>query len=270
MADEAVKKEEEKKKKEKEELEKKTKKEYGKLSEEEKRKAAEKQKAEAKKEEIADKVKEKGKSFFDKVFDFAYHGAMAVATTALGFTTAGIAAPLIGGAFAGGGLLGSFFSKKEKPSLYERVLSAFRTYSVVNAILSPMVALGNATYPLINNATLAGKALRTAYAVGPYNMAFLTSFKTGDHLIKNKFDLTGLGKSIKDNWVPMYKRFAWGFAPGLALSANGIGSIAGYPVFALNALPLGLYNGINPPGLKEKKESKQKYVPTTANQYAQG
>ncbi len=241
--DEAVKKAEEERKKESE-LEKTTEKEHNKLPEDQKVK-------ETKHEEP------KQQTLLDKIFDLAYHGAIAVGTTALGLATAGIAAPLVGGAFAGATLLGSFFSKKEKPSLYERVTSALRTYSVVNAILQPMVLLGNATYPLINNATLLGKAARAAYAIGPYNMAFLTAFKAGDHLIQNKFDFNGFGKSVKDNWVPMYKRFAKGFSPGLVLSANGIASIAGYPVFALNALPFGLYNGINPPGPKKKEEKAQ-------------
>jgi hypothetical protein len=254
MADEAAKNEKEKKKKESE-LEKKTKEEHDKLSEEQKKKAAEKQKEEVKKEEP------KKTTLFDKIFDFGYHAAMAVGTTALGVATAGIAAPIIGGAFAGTGLLGSFFSKKEKPSLYERVLSAFRTYSVVNTILSPMVALGDITYPLINNATLLGKAARVLYAVGPYNIAFTTAFKTGDHLVKNKFDFTGIGKSIKDNFGPMYKRFAIGFSPGFALSANGIASIAGYPTFFWNALPLGFYSGVNPPGLKKTEEKKNQPQP---------
>lgn len=251
MADEATVKNEEEKKKKESELEKTTEEEHKKLSEEQKKKAAEKQKEEPKKPTL-----------LDKIFDFGYHAAMAVGTTALGLATAGTAAPIVAGAFGGGSLIGSFFSKKEKPPLYERVLSSLRIYSVVNAVLHPMVLLGNATFPLINNATLLGKAARALYAVGPYNMTFLTGFKAGDHLIKNKFDFKDIGKSIKDNWVPMYKRFAIGFAPGLALVSNGITSIAGYPTFAYNALPLGMYNGINPPGLKKKEEAKQQAMPT--------
>lgn len=260
--DEAVKKkkeeEEEKEKKKKEsELEKTTEKEHEKLPEEQKKRVAEKQKEEPKKPTL-----------LDKVFDFGYHAAMAVGTTALGLATAGTAAPIVAGAFAGGGLIGSFFSKKEnKPSLYERVLSSLRVYSVVNAILHPMVLLGNATYPLINNATLLGKAARALYGVTLYNMTFLTSFKAGDHLVKNKFDFKGIGKSVKDNWVQMYKRFAIGFSPAYALTANGITSIAGYPTFAYNALLIGMYNGINPPGPKKKEEVKQQTSPQT---YPQG
>lgn len=246
--------------KEKAGIDKRAKEEYDKLSEEEKRKAAEKQREEGgkkKKEELTDKVKE-SKGFLAKALDLGYHLAMGIATTALGLATAGITAPIVAGAFAGGNLIGGFFAKKEnKPSLYERVTSALRIYSVVNAILSPMIWLGDVTYPLINNATLLGKAARVAYAVGPYNMTFLTAFKAGDHLVKNKFDTTGMGKSIKDNWVPMYKRFAIGFSPGLALSANGIASIAGLPTFAYNALPLGIYNGINPAGQEKKEEKAQ-------------
>ena len=60
----------------------------------------------------------------------------------------------------------------------------------------------------------------------------------------------------------MYKRFAIGFSPGLALSANGITSLAGYPIFAWNALPLGFYSGINPPGQKKKEKAQPApYVP---------
>ncbi len=252
MVDEATdaeKKAEEEKKKKESELEKTTEKEHEKLPEEQKKKAAEKQKEEPKKPTL-----------LDKVFDFGYHAAMAVGATALGLATAGTAAPIVAGAFAGGGLIGSFFSKKEKPSLYERVLSSLRVYSVVNSILHPMVLLGNATYPLINNATLLGKAARALYGVTLYNMTFLTSFKAGDHLIKNKFDFKGIGKSIKDNWVPMYKRFALGFSPAYVLTANGIASIAGYPTFAVNALPLGMYNGINPPGPKKKAQAQPTYT----------
>ena len=235
-------KEEDKKKKESE-LEKKAKEEAEKLEQ--------KKKAEEEKKIKEPEKKEKG--FLEKIVDVAYHAAIGVGATALGLATAGVAAPIISGAFGGGFLIGNLITKKKhnKP-LYEIVNESLRIYSVVNAILHPMILLGDVTFPLINNATLLGKAARAAYAIGPYNMAFLTLFKTGDHLVKNKFDLEGIGKSVKDNWVPMYKRFAWGFAPALALASNGITSIAGYPTFAYNALPLGIYNGINPPGPKKK------------------
>ena len=195
-------------------------------------------------ETLEDKVNSKeSKGFMKKAFRLGFKLAVAGATTALSLSTVGTLGVLVGGAFASGGAIGNLVKGK---SLFETVDKALTTYSSVNAVIHPIVWLGDATFPLIPNVTIGGKIARALYASTLYNVAFLGSYKGATHLIDNYFNPVGITKSITNNFYNEYTRIGLGFLPGYALAANGVNSILGLPTFAWNALPLGFYNSVKP------------------------
>src|SRR3989338_2663283 len=84
------------------------------------------------------------KGFIKKAFKLGFLGAATVGSTLLGLATAGISAPLIGGALAAGGIAGGI---KKGKKFYDVVKKAMIDYSAVNVVLNPMIKLGEATYP---------------------------------------------------------------------------------------------------------------------------
>jgi len=207
---------------------------------------------------LEDKVQDKeSKSFAKKAFRLGFNAAAAVATTALSMATVGTVGPIVGAALAGGGLIGHLIKGK---SLYESTVDALKAYAAVNAVIWPIVALGNATFPLIPNETIIGKAARTLYASTLYNAAFVGAFRGAAHLVDNYLNPIGITKTIKDNFYNEWKRIGLGFLPGYALDANGITKLMGLPTFAVNAFPLGLYNAVNPVPVA-KKSAYSSYSP---------
>lgn len=212
-------------------------------------------------EEKVDEAKPKenpGKSLVSRSFDLGYHAAIAAATTALGIATVGYTAPIIGAAVAAGSMIGGAI-KRDKP-LDEIVNESLTGYSCINTILYPVLGFGNLIYPLIPNADLIGKAARTLFALTAHNAVFVGLFKAAKHLIAKKLNPSGIYTSVRDNFFKDCVRFAAVFAPGYALSANGIASlpILGYnvPTFAANAVPAVAYNTIYPVKKPEVKEEK--------------
>ena len=196
------------------------------------------------------------KGLIRKALKLGWKLGMAAATTALSVSTVGSLGIIIGGALAAGGAIGGII--KEKP-LYDIVSRALTAYSAVNAVIYPMVWLGDATFPLIENATLLGQAARTLYATTLYNAAFVGSFRASEHLIDNYMNPLGITKTVSDNFYNRWKRVGLGFLPGYALVANAVPPFLGIPNFALNALPFGIYNEIKP--LPEPKKSYSSYTP---------
>ncbi len=195
-------------------------------------------------ESLEDKVDSKeSKGFMKKAFGLGFKLAVAVATTALSLSTVGTLGVIVGGAFAGGGAVGNLV--KRKP-LFETIDKALTTYSAVNAVIHPIVWLGNATFPLIPNETIFGKVARAAYASTLYNAVFLGAYNGASHLIDNYLNPVGITKSITNNFYNQYSRIGLGFLPAYALDANGISTIFGLPTFAVNAFPLGFYNSVKP------------------------
>ena len=196
------------------------------------------------------------KGLIAKAIEMSFNVSVAVGTTAFGMMTAGVAAPIVASAFAGGGLLGRIFSKKETP-FFKLFGDTLKTYSAVNTVYHPMGMLANATMPLVAKA---GAGLigyggpfiaKSLYSVTAYNWTFITAFKGVHHLYDNAFNPKGIVKSVKTDFWPLANRFSWIFAPGYILAANGVSNlnIFGYkaPTFAVNAAPAAIYNGINPP-----------------------
>lgn len=149
-----------------------------------------------------------------------------------------------------------------------------------------MILLGDATFPLIDNTTFLGKAVRTLYASTLYNAAFVTAFRGTEHLIDNYLNPAGITKTISDNFVNRNIRVGLGFLPAYALVANGITNIAfenffihqitSYgimphyvdrviaPTFALNALPFGIYNAVKPFPAAKQTNYASSYSPSMA------
>ena len=184
---------------------------------------------------LEDKVESKeSKGFMKKALKLGWKIGMATATTALSVPLVGTTGVFVGGALAAGEIIGNLIKKK---SLYETVSEAMTTYSAVNAIIAPIVALGNATFPLIDNATLLGKAARTLYATTAYNAAFVASYNAAAHMVDNYLNPNGITKSVSENFYNQWKRVGLGFLPGYALVANQAPLFGGIYHFAYNALP---------------------------------
>jgi hypothetical protein len=208
-----------------------------------------------------------GKSWISKAWDWTFALGAATATTALSLATVGSLGAIVGAAFAGGGLLGTYLNKDDERSLGERVLHSLNVYSAVNAVIYPMVLLGDITFPLIPNDTLAGWLGRGLYASTAYNAAFLGTYTAAEHLIENKGNPEGLEEKY-ENFYNFWERAAIGFAPGYTLAANGITSLAfgglSLPTFAWNAVPFGAYHNAVPlPPPKEKSYSPTPALSTT-------
>ena len=179
---------------------------------------------------LEEKVKDgESKGFIKKALTLGWKFGMAAATTALSTAalpalgasaTLGIA---VGGAFAAGGAIANLVSGK---SIYDITSTALSTYSAVNAILSPMVWLGNQTFNLIPNATLVGKIARGIYASTLYNAAFVGSYNAAEHLVDNYLNPIGITKAVKDGFPNKWMQVGLLFSPFYYMAANNIGSIA--------------------------------------------
>ena len=214
---------------------------------------------------LEEKVKDgESKGFMKKALNLGWKFGMAAATTSLGIAalpalgasaTLGIA---VGGAFAAGGAIANIVSGN---SLYEIISTALTTYSAVNAIISPMVWLGDQTFNLIPNATLVGKIARGIYASTLYNAAFVGSYNAAEHLVNNYLNPVGMGKAVADAFPNKWMQVGLLFSPFYYMAANNIGNIAfsnfylpnftsqgiipqyanqfAAPTFAAGALPVG-------------------------------
>lgn len=197
-----------------------------------------------------DKPEESG---LKKASDAIYLPSMALLSTALSTAFVGPLGALIGAGFAGGGLIGNLRKKTMKK--YDAFREALKTYAGVNAVISPMVWLGNVTYPLIGamGSKIAGTAgsmiAKAAYGITAYNAAFVAKFRAAYHMVDRYLNPIGLMKSVKDDFYRFTKRINLGMSPALALTANGLSPY----LFAANALPVSYYDATHP----MKKNKKQ-------------
>jgi len=200
-------------------------------------------------------TKEKKKGFFRKAFDFTYLTGAAIGATLVSSAFLGPLGFIVGGAFGGGGLVGTMI--KGDKTVYDSVTDFLKTYASVNAVLAPMVWLGNATYPIVGKvgSKIAGgigaMVAKTTYAVTAYNAMFVAHFKAAYHLVDNYMNPKGITKTVKENYSALTKRIGAFLSVPYALSANGINSIMGMPVFAPAGVAFGLYNSMNPIGGKK-------------------
>ena len=195
---------------------------------------------------LEDKVQDKeSKGFIKKAGKLAWKLGMAAATTALSVSLVGTLGVVVGGAFAAGGLIANLARGK---SLYDSVDGALTTYSAVNAIIYPLVWIGDATFPLINNATTGGKLLRGLYASTAYNAAFVGAFRGAGHLVENYLNPKGIWNAIKKDFWKDWAVIGAMFSPFYYGAANNIAQLTMYhpwtgynaaPIFAAGAVPVG-------------------------------
>ena len=214
----------------------------------------------------AEKAKEAG--FLKKTFTGIVKLGIAAGATAIGLATVGPAAPLIGGALGAGQIIGGLYKKLP---INEVLNNALAGYTAVNLVLQPMIKLDEMIFPYIDNSTPGGVLARTAISVGPYLSAFILAFRAAAHLYNNNLNPKGITKSMFENYWREHARLAWVFAPGLAMAANGLGTLnmpislpgVGYqwPTFAPNALFSGIYNTIHPVEGPKKHEVKHEPAP---------
>lgn len=211
---------------------------------------------------LEDKVNDKqSNGFMKKALKLGWKIGVAAATTAIGMPYVGMTGVFVGGALAAGGAIGGAIKKE---SLYSIISEALTTYSAVNAVIAPIVALGDATFPLIPNQTLLGKAARTLYATTAYNAAFVASYRGAEHLVDNYMNPVGITKTISDNFYNRWKRVGLGFLPGYALVANEVPRLLDVSHFAWNAVPWGIYHKLKPLPEPKKHENyaHSSYAPT--------
>ena len=203
---------------------------------------------------LEDKVNDKQSGgFIKKAAKLGWKLGMAAATTALSLPLVGTLGIAVGGAFAAGGLIANIARGN---SFYESFSKALTTYSAVNAVIYPMVWLGNATFPLIPNYDLAGKIMRGIYASTIYNAAFVGSYNAASHLVDNYLNPDGISKTIKKDFFRDWLQIGLMFSPFYYMAANNIAAISmfhpkiGYntaPTFSVGAVPVGFaHNYLNP------------------------
>ena len=208
---------------------------------------------------LEDKVKDKeSKGFIKKAGRLAWKLGMAAATTALSVPLVGTLGVAVGGAFAAGSLIANVARGN---SFYKSLDKALTTYSAVNAVIYPVVLLGNMTFPLIPNSDLAGKIMRGVYASTIYNAAFIGAYNAASHMVDNYLNPKGISKTIKTDFFRDWWQLGLMFSPFYYLAANNIAGISmhhamtGYksaPTFAVGALPTGFgHNYLNPINAKK-------------------
>ncbi|MBI4452304.1 hypothetical protein HY637_02665 [Candidatus Woesearchaeota archaeon] len=236
---------------------------------------------------LEDKVQDKeSKGFMRKAGRIAWKLGMAAATTALSMYTLpllGASATFgiwVGSAFAGGGAIANL-AKGE--SVYNSIDKGLTTYSAVNAVISPMVWLGNLTFPLIPNEELSGKILRGLYASTLYHAAFVTQFKAASHLTDNYLNPIGITKTIGDGFGETWFKVGLLFSPFYFMASNGLTQIAFQnfyvpkltpygiephyvsrlvaPTFAVGALPASFLFGMWENGKSAKPHGSMAYAP---------
>ncbi|HLC61141.1 MAG TPA: hypothetical protein VJJ52_06975 [Candidatus Nanoarchaeia archaeon] len=201
--------------------------------------------------------KESG-SFIKKAVKIGWKLGMAAATTAISLPLIGTLGVAVGASFAAGGLVANLARGN---SFYESFSKSLTTYSAVNAVIYPMVWLGNATFPLISNADLTGKIIRGVYASTLYNAAFIGTFNAASHLVDNYLNPIGITSTIKKDLFRDWWQIGLMFSPFYYMAANNIAGLSmfhpsvGYktaPTFGVGALPVGFtHNYLNPINAKK-------------------
>ena len=175
---------------------------------------------------LEDKVSGKeSEGFVKKAFKLGFNATAAVATTALSLATVVTTGVFIGGGLALGGAVAA--AKKGK-KLYNIVTESLRSYSVINAIIAPVLSAWNYTLPLVHAAFgtgIKGIVASTAYASTLFNSYFEVLSAGANHLIKNYLNPIGIVDSIKGNFYNRGKRSGTVFSPFYGLDANGVRSV---------------------------------------------
>ncbi|MBI2138500.1 hypothetical protein HYU13_02850 [Candidatus Woesearchaeota archaeon] len=189
-------------------------------------------------EDLENRVEDKeSKGWIRKAFDIGVDVTLAAATTALSVATVGSSGFIVGGAFALGSLIGNLSTGKK---FYDSFRESMHSYTAVNAVIAPIIWLGQATFPLFPASdTLIGYLSRSLYSLTAYNAAFVGSFGGARHLASNYLNPVGMVDAVTKDFWKKCAIVGTIFSPGYILDANGVSSIMGIPTFAYNALPAG-------------------------------
>lgn len=219
---------------------------------------------------LEDKVEDKeSRGFIRKAGRLAWKLGMAAATTALSMYTLpllGASATLgmwVGGAFAAGGGIANLVKGE---SLFTTLDKALTTYSAVNAVISPMVWLDQATVPLVAKYVSDAWWVKGLYGSTLYNAAFVGNYLSAEHLIDNYLNPRGITKTVGSKFGDLWLKAGLFFSPFYTLALNGYSNIAfenfyvpkitpqgivphyidriALPTFAVGALPVGFIIGM--------------------------
>jgi hypothetical protein len=217
---------------------------------------------------LDDIVEDRGsKRLIRKAGRLLFKSALAVGTTLLSTSFVGTTGVFIASGLTIGSAMASLI--KRKP-FYDIVDDSLSLYSTINTIVSPIIWLGDATFPLVEklvyqvapNDILLARIAQGVYSLTAYNAVFTGMFSGAKHLVDNYLNPAGISDSIKDKFYNNYARNLLTFAPAYLSVSWGIPewTILGYklPAFAWNALFGGFYGTANP--LPEKTE-KQYFNP---------
>ena len=224
---------------------------------------------------LEDKVgnTKENRGLIGKALSLGFSGAVATGATLLSTSFVGLTGVFVGSALGLGTLVGGLYSKikNKTKSYYEIIKNTITNYATVNTIISPIIWLGDVTFPLIEklvyyaapNETLLARAAQAIYGITAYNAAFVGMFRGTKDLINNYLipNPKRMWNAIKDNFYNDYFRVGTSFAffgyPSAAWGVHPLLNIAGYniPNFAVNALPFGTYNAAVP--LKTEKTEDQ-------------
>lgn len=219
---------------------------------------------------LEDKVKDnESNGFIKKAGRLVWKVGVAAATTALSMYTLpllGASATLgiwVGGAFAAGGGIANLVKGDSMFNILDKGLT---TYSAVNAIISPMVWLDQATVPLVAKYISDAWWVKGLYGSTLYNGAFVGTYLGAEHLVDNYLNPMGITKTIGSKFWDLWWKAGLFFGAFYTMAFNGVSQIAFEnfyvpkfttqgivpqyinkfvaPTFAVGALPVGFLIGM--------------------------
>lgn len=124
--------------------------------------------------------------------------------------------------------------------MFDSIDKALTTYSSVNAIISPMVWLQDATLPLVAKYISDAWWVKGLYASTAYNAAFVTTFRGASHLADNYLNPAGITKTIGNGFFEQWLKVGLLFSPFYTMAANGIPQIAFNNFYVPKITPQGI------------------------------
>lgn len=212
---------------------------------------------------LEDKVADKeNKGFLRKALKFGFNLGVAAASGALSYGLVGISGPLTGLAFAGGSaVLNALGRNPDKKSRgLEGLIKDFTVGSLTGIVGVWGYDLAASYFPTPGLA-------RAAFGVGVANPLFTGAYMGIDHIVKNDFNPSGIGKHFKENYLPVLKDITLWLGLPVALTINGYGipatvaglDLRGYPSIVVADM---FYRIIA--GLSLAKTSSTSYAPKLA------
>lgn len=157
-----------------------------------------------------------------KTLKNGFYTALAGASTYLSYGLVGINGALTGLAFT----VGRYIINKIK-KVKTKYIDLVKEYIVGIVAGSISVKLFDVGKTYIPNIDLKGKILRGLYGAGIVNPIFTGAFLGTEHIVKNDFNLKGIGKNFKTNYWPITRDVTKWLGIPVGLTINGY--LGGYP-----------------------------------------